>query len=69
MAQVDMPFHEDFDGGMPATFTTMDRDENPISPVYYKGVQPSPSWTVGEISSEGNNAAFSFSRSTFKSRI
>ena len=64
-AQVDMPFHEDFDGGMPATFTTMDRDENPITPVYYKGVQPSPSWTVGEISSEGNNAAFSFSRSTF----
>lgn len=57
-------FHEDFDAGMPASFTTLDRDETPITVSSYKGVQISPSWTASEISSAGNQAAFSFSRST-----
>lgn len=56
---------EDFNAGIPASFTSLDRDENPISSSLYKGVTLSPSWAANAINNAGNQAAYSFSRATF----
>lgn len=64
-AQQDTLLHETFDGGIPAGFTVLDRDEDPVLTTLYKGAAFSQGWEANVIDSKDNKAAFSFSRTTY----
>lgn len=65
MAQQTVYLSDNFDDGIPAGYTTLDRDENPVASSLYKGITVGGSWVANEIERAGNQAAFSFSRGTF----
>lgn len=64
MGQSKVYLSENFDNGIPAGYTTIDRDENPVNTSYYKNVSIGSSWIANVIDTKTNKAAFSFTRGT-----
>lgn len=65
MGQSKVYLSENFDNGIPAGYTTIDRDENPVNTSYYKNVSIGSSWIANVIDTKTNKAAFSFTRGNY----
>lgn len=63
-AQQKVYLSENFNSGIPADFTVIDGDQNPIETSLYNRVTFNSAWAANNITDNSNKAAFSFSRAS-----
>lgn len=60
-AQSDVYYQTDFNDGIPANFTLIDKDENPIKTGDFNNITPNGSWFASRVDTQSNQAALSTS--------